>query len=80
MSEVNETILQQTIQNLYRLPVEKLKEVNDFVSFLISKMDDNLILQNLQKLSLESSVFDFLNDEPDLYSLQDCKEVFDEKR
>lgn len=41
-------LLQQTIDNLSKLPDQKMKEVADFAEFLLSKLEDRLITEGLQ--------------------------------
>ncbi len=44
--------------------------------FLLSKIDDNIIIEGIQKLTSDSKSFDFLNDEEDLYNEEDLKERY----
>ena len=55
--------------NIKKLPTPRIREVNDFMEFIIQKTDDVLITEGLQKLSLSGHTYDFLNDEPELYSV-----------
>jgi hypothetical protein len=50
-----------------------VKEVNDFVEFLLSKIDDKIIKEGIQELQLGSESFEFLKTEPDLYTVNDLK-------
>jgi hypothetical protein len=53
---------------------EKLREVYDFVRFLnIDSLDDFILAKSAEVLSQES-LRDFLENEPDIYSLGDIKE------
>ena len=45
--------------------------MNDFVEFIIQKTDDTMITEGLQKLSSLSQTYDFLCDEPELYTVND---------
>jgi hypothetical protein len=69
-------IIEDTVSKMKQLPDDKLEEVNDFVSFLLSKIDDRLIQESLQKLSSESKALSFLEDEEDLYTVNDLKERY----
>ncbi|RYZ19881.1 MAG: hypothetical protein EOO10_23830 [Chitinophagaceae bacterium] len=69
-------LIQRTIENLAKLPDQKLKEVSDFAEFLLSKLDDSLIAEGIQKLAATSKSFQFLEDEEDLYTAADLKEKF----
>jgi len=66
-------LIKKTISNIHKLPAAKVKEVNDFVEFLLNKIDDQIVTQGIQEISSSSKSFDFLNHEPDLYSVNDLK-------
>ncbi len=66
-----ETVYIKTITNLKKLPPDKLSEVNDFIEFILSRIDDQIISSGIQ--SLESDSFAFLENEPDLYTADDLK-------
>ena len=68
-----EVLMEKTIHNIERLPIKRIQEVNDFVEFIIRKVDDALITEGLQQLSSSSRAFDFLHDEPEIYSVNDLK-------
>lgn len=71
-----EELVNLTAKNLNRLPEDKLQEVADFINFLLWKADDQILQEGIHKLASESGSFDFLNEEPDLYTLDDLKERF----
>jgi hypothetical protein len=66
-------LIKKTIKNIQQLPITKVKEVNDFAEFLLNKIDDQLINEGIKNISSSSKSFDFLNNEPDLYSVEDLK-------
>lgn len=66
-------LIKKTITNIQRLPETEVREVNDFVEFLLNKIDDQILTQGIQEISSSSKSFDFLNREPDLYSVNDLK-------
>ncbi len=68
-----EVLVQKMFHNIEQLPTQCIQEVNDFVEFILQKADDSLITQGLQKLSSSSHTYDFLDDEPELYSINDLK-------
>lgn len=77
MIDMNRQILiDKTIRKIRLLPDTKIKEINDFADFLLSKIDDNIIIEGIQKLTSDSKSFDFLNDEEDLYNEGDLKERY----
>jgi hypothetical protein len=71
-----EVLMEKTICKMEQLPMTRIQEVNDFVEFIIRKTDDALITEGLQQLGSSSSSFDFLYDEPDIYTVNDLKVRF----
>jgi len=67
----SQAIIDRTVQIINQLPPEKASEISDFTDFLIKKYEEQLIIENIQKLVTESKSFSFLNGEEDLYSLSD---------
>ncbi len=68
--------IKNTIQKLNRLPDEKLPEVENFIDFLLAKMDDALLTEGIQELTSESKAFKYLEHEENLYSVEDLKEKY----
>jgi hypothetical protein len=64
------------IRKIKLLPDTKIREVNDFADFLLSRIDDKITLEGIQKLADDSKVFEFLKEEEDLYSVNDLKEKY----
>ena len=69
-------LVQKTINNIQKLPESKINEVNDFVEFLLNKVEDQLITEGIQEIASTSKSFEFLNNEPDLYSVNDLKVTY----
>ena len=67
-------LIDRVIRKIKLLPDIKIREVNDFADFLLSRIDDKITLEGIQKLAVDSKVFEFLKDEEDLYSVNDLKE------
>jgi len=68
-----QAIIERTIKAINQLPEDKAEEISDFADFVIKKFEDNRITESIQQLASKSQVFDFLNDEEDLYSSNDLK-------
>lgn len=68
-----ELAITRTMGVIQKLPSEKIKEVSDFAEFILSKLDDDILKQGIQQLVQNGKSFDFLNHEPELYSLNDLK-------
>lgn len=71
-----EAIIQRTVNVINQLPQEKATEISDFADFVIKRYEDQVMTDSIQKLTSESKVFAFLNDEEDLYTLTDLKEYY----
>lgn len=71
-----EILLKKTIKNLNKLPDQSLQEISDFSEFLLMKIENKIITENIQKLVSDSKSFTFLEDEEDLYSVNDLKEKY----
>ena len=50
------------------LPADKVDAVGAFIDFILYAKNDAIITEQLLRLQMESGAFNFLNDEPELYS------------
>ncbi len=66
-------IIEKTVNIISQLPQDKAEEISDFADFIIKKYEEQAISYNIQKLASESKAFNFLNEEEDLYSIEDLK-------
>ncbi|GLU51804.1 DUF2281 domain-containing protein [Dyadobacter frigoris] len=71
-----DALIKVAIENLSKLSDQKIKEVTDFAEFLLSKSEDSMLVEGIQKMASESKSFDFLNDEEDIYTIADLKEIY----
>ncbi|HEY8927660.1 MAG TPA: hypothetical protein VIM55_00615 [Mucilaginibacter sp.] len=71
-----EAIIQKTVKTLNKLPVEKAGEVADFADAVLKGYEEHLLQKGVEKLVVQSQVFQFLNDDEDLYSEKDIKEKY----
>lgn len=71
-----EAIIQKTVNTLNKLPVEKAGEIADFADFILKNYEEYILQKGIEKLTIQSGTFDFLNDDEDLYSLDDLKEKY----
>lgn len=69
-------LLKETIDKIQQLPDIKIREINDFADFLLSKIEGKILLEGIQKLTSDSKAFEYLKDEEDLYSINDIKEKY----
>lgn len=71
-----ETLIKHTIESMNKLPIEKIKEINDFAEFLLAKIDDTMLNEGILHLVSEGESFSFLHNEPELYSDNDLIETY----
>lgn len=71
-----QAIIERTIQVINQLPEDKAEEISDFADFLIKRYEEHRLNAGIQQLTSNSQAFDFLNEEEDLYSESDLKEVY----
>ena len=71
-----ETLINRTINNISLLPDWRLKEISDYVDFLLKSHDDKKITEGIMKLTSKSKSFEFLNEEEELYNEADLIEKF----
>ncbi len=71
-----ELLINRTINNISLLPDWRLKEISDYVDFLLKTHDDKKITEGIMKLTSKSKSFDFLNQEEDIYDESDLIEKF----
>ncbi|MGM0934345.1 MAG: hypothetical protein ACQEWD_12955 [Bacteroidota bacterium] len=71
-----DVVLKQTITNLSKLSYRRLKQVSDFVEFLLQKKEDRELLNDIQNNATESETFDFLKEDEELYNDDDLSEKF----
>jgi hypothetical protein len=69
-------LIEKTIENISRLPDQKVKEIKDFSEFLLSKLDEKIISEGIQELALKSNSYSFLEEEENVYTVEDLKERY----
>lgn len=69
-------LIDKTLQNIKKLPLTQVKEVSDFTEFLLNRLDDHLLTEGIQEIVSTSKSYDFLKEEPDLYTVNDLKVKF----
>ncbi len=71
-----EVLIKDTLKKIHQLPDLRIQEINDFAEFLLSKIDDKILLEGIQKLTSDSKSFEYLKNEENLYSVNDIKESY----
>ena len=68
-------VIEKTIEYLKVLPENRIEEALDYIEYLYNKSEDVILLEGIKHLSGKSASFDFLQDEEELYTLDDIKEI-----
>lgn len=72
-------LIEKTIAAMQQLPADKVAEVSDFADFILQRNEDKQITEEIARLSSQSKSYDFLNEEEDLYTLNDVKAPYNGK-
>jgi len=72
-------LIEKTIAALQKLPADKVAEVSDFTDFILQRNEDKEIVSGIEKLSGQSKSYQFLEEEEDLYTLNDVKAPYNGK-
>ena len=73
-----QAIIERTIKAINQLPEEKAEEISDFADFVSKRYEEYQLTNGIQQLTADSKAFAFLNNEEDLYSVADLKEVYND--
>ncbi len=69
-------LIEKTVESIAKLSNQQVKEVADFAEFLVGKTQDQVLVEDIKSVISESKAFDFLQEEPELYSINDLKKVY----
>jgi len=73
---IRETLIHKTIKTLSKLPNDKVREVSDFTEYILKKYEEENLQHGIEKLVTDSTTFQFLNDDEDLYTVNDMIEKY----
>jgi hypothetical protein len=71
-----QNIVERTLKAINQLPKDKAVEISDFADFVLKRYEEQELVKGIQKMASESQAFDILNNEEEIYSLADLKEVY----
>lgn len=71
-----ELYIERTISAMNQLPKDKAQEISDFADFLIKRHEEEVLSAGIRNLTEKGESFDFLNQEEDLYSVDDLKKPY----
>jgi hypothetical protein len=72
-------LIEKTIAALQKLPADKVAEISDFTDFVLQRNEDKQITESIVQLSKQSKSYEFLDEEEDLYTLNDVKATYNAK-
>ncbi|HMG16781.1 MAG TPA: hypothetical protein VK590_15100 [Saprospiraceae bacterium] len=71
-----QAIIERTIKIINQLPQDKAEEISDFADFIIKRYEEQSLIEGLKNILADSQSFEFLNNEEELYTESDLKEVY----
>lgn len=71
-----QAIIEKTLKAINQLPEDKAEEISVFADFLIKRYEDDKLTKGIQQVAAQSQSFEFLNNEEDIYTTDDLKEVY----
>lgn len=74
-----QAIIEKTLRAINQLPEDKAAEISTFAEFVMKQYEELQLSRGIQKMTAESLSIDFLNEEEELYSVSDLKEVYNGK-
>lgn len=69
-------LIERTIKVINELPQDKAAEISDFAEFVFKRYEENEIMNGIKNMISKSHAFEFLNNEEEIYSIADLKEVY----
>ncbi len=69
-------IIERILKAINQLPEDKAEEISDFADFVFKKYEEQELIKGIQKLASESTTFDFLETEEELYTVSDLQVVY----
>ena len=72
-------LIEKTIETLEKLPEDKLAAVSDFAAYMLQKNEEKSLLEGISALASKSKAYKFLEEEDNLYTLNDIKEPYNAK-
>ena len=69
-------IIERTVKAINLLPEDKAEEISDFADFVYKRFEEQRLTDAILQIASQSETFEFLQDEEDLYSEADLKEVY----
>ena len=65
-------------QAINRLPEDKAEEISDFADFVSKRYEDHKLTESIQKMVSNADTFSFLEEEEEIYTVNDLKQVYND--
>ncbi|MBP7400939.1 MAG: hypothetical protein KA954_15210 [Chitinophagales bacterium] len=69
-------IIDRTLKVINQLPEDKAEEISVFADFVMKRFEEQQLNEQLLQINQKSNAYEFLNDEEDIYSVADLKEIY----
>ncbi len=69
-------MIETTLQSIQKLPENELLEIHDFAEFLLSRLEKKNLSNDVSKINISSSSYKFLEEDDDIYTVNDLKEKY----
>jgi ABC-type branched-subunit amino acid transport system ATPase component len=71
-----ESLIKKTLNALSKLPQEKVNEIADFADYISKKYEEEILQKGIQQLVSGSKAFSYLENEENIYTVNDLKEQY----
>ena len=71
-----EALIKKTMNNLNQLSDEKVREISDYTDFLLTKLNVQLLNDDIQEYIMTAEAYKFLREEEDIYSVSDLQVLY----
>jgi hypothetical protein len=68
-----EELLEHVLERCRKLPESQIAQLLDYAEFLAQKSENGALLKEISSLAEQSVSFDFLNEDPEIYTINDVK-------
>lgn len=71
-----QSIIERTLHALNHLPEDKAAEISNFADFIMKRYEESVLTKGIQTMSSEGQSFEFLNEDEEIYTVADLKQVY----
>ena len=71
-----QAIIERTLKAIDLLPENKAEEISNFAEFIFKRYEESQITEGIESIVSNSTTYNFLKEEEELYTLSDIKEKY----